>query len=88
MVGQHESGSHARLEGGVLVPKKPVLLTGATLFPPNLGSRFTNVSSCPNLGYLRTRGSKSTRRSRLVSKETGRLADRRRLVSALQTTAS
>lgn len=88
MVGQHESGSHTRLDGGVLVSRKAVLLTGATLFPPNLGSRFTNVSSCPSLGYLRTRGSKSTRRSRLVSKVTGRQAGKGRLTIALQTTAS
>lgn len=34
MVGQPESQSHARLDGGVLVPRKSVLLTGASLFSP------------------------------------------------------
>lgn len=69
-------GSHARLDGGVLVPRESVLLTGATLFSPNLGSQSTSVSSCPNLGSLRTRGSRSTRRSRLVSKQRDRQSER------------
>lgn len=34
MVAQHESGSHTRPEGGLLVPRESVLLTGATLFFP------------------------------------------------------
>lgn len=69
-------GSHARLDGGVLVPRESVLLTGATLLSPHLGSQSTSVSSCPNLGSLRTRGSRSTRRSRLVSKQTNMQIER------------